>query len=84
VSPQDSTDRRSLISRIDVYTVLLLVAFLALCLGCVLMALELGRYNWDVKAQKAPRAVWLQSTPSLQIANTPAMIHRSMTHKEVV
>jgi hypothetical protein len=73
-----------MLSRINVYTVLLGIALLALCIGCLLLALELGRYNWDTKAQKAPRAVWLQSTPSLQIVNTPSMTHRSLTHTDVV
>jgi hypothetical protein len=84
VSPQDSTERGSLLSRINVYTVLLGIAFLALCIGCLLLALELGRYNWDTKAQKAPRAVWLQSTPALQIVYSPSMTHRLMTYKDVV
>jgi len=69
VSPQDST-KGSLLSRINIYTVLLAVAFLALCIGCLLLAMELGRYNWDVKAQKAPRATWLRSVPSPTFGNS--------------
>ena len=76
MSPQDST-KGSFISRINIYTVLLGVAFLAMCIACALLAMELGRYNWDVKAQKAPRAVWLQPTPTIGYPH-------QMTHKEVV
>jgi hypothetical protein len=65
VSPQDSTDRRSLISRIDIYTVLLGLAFLALCIACLLLVMELGRYNWKVQPPNDMRATELRSTPSL-------------------
>jgi hypothetical protein len=68
VSPQDST-KGSLLSRINIYTVLLGVALLALCIACLLLALELGRYNWDTKALKAPRAAWLRSVPTLASGN---------------
>jgi hypothetical protein len=78
VSPQDST-KGSFISRINVYTVLLGVAFLAMCVACLLLALELGRYNWDTKAQKAPRATWLRSAPSPTIGNS-----YRVTFKDVV
>jgi hypothetical protein len=61
VSPPDSTEKGSFLSRFNIYTVLLGMAFLALCIACALLALELNRYNWDTKAQKAPRATWIQS-----------------------
>jgi hypothetical protein len=68
-----------LLSRINVYTVLLGIAFLALCIGCLLLALEWGRYNWDTKAQKAPRAVWLRQAPSPAVG-----VPHPLTHMEVV
>jgi hypothetical protein len=69
VSPQDST-KGSFLSRINIYTVLLGVAFLAMCIACALLAMELGRYNWDTKALKAPRAVWHQHVPTPTIGNS--------------
>ncbi len=53
MSPQDST-KGSFLTRINIYTVLLGVAFLAMCVACALLALELGRYNWDTKAAESP------------------------------
>jgi hypothetical protein len=55
VSPQDSNSR-PLLSRIDIYTVMLAVAFLSIVLGCVLLSLELGRYNWNIKAKGVGQA----------------------------
>lgn len=51
MSPRDSSNR-GFLARIDVYTVMLAIAFLAIVLGCVLLSLELGRYNWDIKAKR--------------------------------
>jgi hypothetical protein len=61
VSPQDSNSR-GFLGRIDVYTVMLGVALLAIVMGCVLLSLELGRYKWNIKAKgvaeaSSPRAV---------------------------
>ena len=59
MSKPDSTDAQgSFLSRIDVYTVMLGVALIAIILAIVLLAMELGRYEWDTKAQQAPRASW--------------------------
>jgi hypothetical protein len=68
-----------MLSRVNVYTVMLGVAFLALCIGCLLLALELGRYNWDTKASKAPRATALPMSSTLQLVDSPLL-----TIKEVV
>jgi len=38
--------------RADVYTMMMIVAFLALTLGSVLLYLENERYNWDFKAEE--------------------------------
>ena len=48
--------------RANVYTMMLICSFLALVLGCVLMYLELKRYNFDMEAKdyqqsRAPVAV---------------------------
>ena len=55
MSPQDSNNR-GFLARIDVYTVMLGVAFLAIVLGCVLLSIELGRYNWNIKAKGVAQA----------------------------
>lgn len=70
MSPLDSTDPGggSLLSRINVYTVMLGVALLALVIGCVLLAMELGRYKWDTQAKTAPRVSSLETAGRPQIA----------------
>ena len=55
MSPQDSNNR-GFLARIDVYTVMLGVAFLAIVLGCVLLSMELGRYKWNIKAKGVAQA----------------------------
>lgn len=35
----------------DIYTVLLGISLAAILLGILCLALELGRYNWDYKAE---------------------------------
>ena len=37
--------------RPDIYTVLLGISLAAILLGILCLALELGRYNWDYKAE---------------------------------
>jgi hypothetical protein len=37
------------------YTVMLVMAFFALLLGILCLAIELGRYEWDLKAEGAKR-----------------------------
>src|SRR5207244_4941029 len=37
----------------DIYVALLALAFGAIVLGCILLAIELGRYNWKVKPEAA-------------------------------
>ena len=50
MSPRDSNSP-GLLASINVYTVMLAVAFLAIVLGCVLLSMELGRYKWNIKAK---------------------------------
>ncbi|MFP6613824.1 MAG: hypothetical protein VB853_06245 [Pirellulales bacterium] len=38
--------------RANVYTMMLICSFLALVLGCVLMYLELKRYDFDMEAKE--------------------------------
>jgi hypothetical protein len=42
----------------DIYTWLLLVALVAIIMACTFFAMELNRYNWDLKAAgaRAPAA----------------------------
>jgi hypothetical protein len=71
VSPPDSTNpSKSGLARIDVYTVMLAIALLAIVLAVVLLSMELGRYNWDIKAQSAPRAAAVgRAFPTLVITD---------------
>ena len=39
--------------KFDVYTMLLIIAFLAIVIGCICLALELNRYDWNFKATTA-------------------------------
>ncbi|HEY5315899.1 MAG TPA: hypothetical protein VIK18_25440 [Pirellulales bacterium] len=55
MSPQDSNSR-GFLAKFNVYTVMLGVAFLAIVLGCVLLSIELGRYNWNIKAKGVAQA----------------------------
>lgn len=68
MSPPDSTSpvktaAYSPKAKSDIYTVMLIIAFVALLLGCILLALELTSYNWDVKAGQA-RVAALSAPPS--------------------
>ncbi len=59
MSKPDSTESQgSFLSRIDVYTVMLGVALVAIILAITLLAMELGRYNWETKPADALRASW--------------------------
>jgi len=40
----------------DVYTTLLLVALVALCISVLLLILEMGRYNWDISGTSSASA----------------------------
>jgi hypothetical protein len=75
VSPPDSTSgaKAPLLKRIDVYTVMLATALMALLLGCILMAMELARYNWDMKASSVPRAAALSTGALNLVFDRPAM-----------
>lgn len=60
----------------DVYTVMLVIAFLALALGIVCLVLEMDAYNWEYKgppAGAAPGAAsWLPSAGSaIALAEPP-------------
>jgi len=51
--------------RATIYTMMLIVSFVALVLACVLMYLELKKYKFDIEAKDYDRAVWSQPTESL-------------------
>jgi len=57
VSLPDLTDpNRGLVvhkPKADIYTCLLGVALVALIIACTYLAIELNRYNWDLKASGA-------------------------------
>jgi len=40
----------------NIYTALLILSFLAIVLGCVFLSMEMGRYNWDMKATEGKAA----------------------------
>jgi len=58
----------------NVYTVMLLLAFLALCAGCGFLALELERYSWELKpgSQRNPAAVQTLDIERPQLAQGQA------------
>lgn len=63
MSPPDSTSpvkttAYSPKAKADIYTVMLIIAFVALLFGIILLVLELQSYGWDVKAGQA-RTSWL-------------------------
>lgn len=39
--------------KFDIYSMLLLISFLAILIGCLCLALELNRYDWNFKATTA-------------------------------
>lgn len=49
-TPDSSSQGTPLLKRFDVYTVLLFIAFVAIIISVALLALELQRYGWDIKA----------------------------------
>jgi len=52
---------------IDIYTVLLIIAVIALLIGILLFALELHAYNWTVNPTAAAdflRSAWSSAFPS--------------------
>lgn len=68
MSPPDSTKKsRSALAgakpKSDIYTVMLIVATVALLIGCLLLFLELLDYGGDIKATGAQ--VRLQGTPTI-------------------
>lgn len=70
MSPQDSSNR-GLLGRIDIYTVLLVLSFLAVVLSCALLSIELGRYKWNVKATGVAQASASQATVAVLDASSP-------------
>ena len=34
---------------VNVYTAMLLLAFVAISVGCMMLALDLAQYNWEIK-----------------------------------
>lgn len=59
--------------RADIYTVLLIVALVALAIGILFLCLEMDLYNWEFKG--GPRVTWLQRTGSFASASLPRILH---------
>ena len=53
--------------RADIYTWLLLVALFALFLACTFLAMELNRYNWDLKASGARASIDYRMTAAARL-----------------
>jgi hypothetical protein len=51
--------------RATIYTIMLIVSFVALVLASVLMYLELKKYDFDIEAKEYDRAVMRQPAGSL-------------------
>ncbi|MBS0210658.1 MAG: hypothetical protein JSS27_17080 [Planctomycetes bacterium] len=62
--PDSSNQGTPLLKRFDVYTVLLGLSFLAIIASIALLALEMQRYQWDIKAVNTSNVgAALQSPP---------------------
>lgn len=55
MSPQGSTDEPNT-KRFDIYSTMLTAALVAIIIACLLLAMELGRYNWQTKPPSDLRA----------------------------
>jgi hypothetical protein len=42
--------------RANVYTMMLIAAFIALCLGSAILYMHMERYNWEKEAKQPPAA----------------------------
>ena len=58
----------------NIYTVLLILSFLAICLGCVFLSMEMGRYNWDMKAAEAKSSVHAQPVVEVMAGWTGSLL----------
>jgi hypothetical protein len=70
----------------DVYTVMLIIALLAIGAAIGLLCSEMSKYDWDIKAQSVPRpkaSLWLDTPRELQVARVPSEIpHSAYFHGE--
>tara|TARA_Y100001934_G_C12355013_1_gene777620 strand:+ start:227 stop:430 length:204 start_codon:yes stop_codon:yes gene_type:complete len=60
--------------RANIYTVMLIVAFVALVLASVLMYLELKKYEFDIEAKEYDRAEILQPERSQSHYGPPQIV----------
>jgi hypothetical protein len=58
-----------MLSRINVYMFMLLISFVALCIACGLLSIELGRYKWDTKASTAGKMSSIISPAMSRVAD---------------
>lgn len=45
----DKSDRDAAPPPVNVYTAMLLLAFVAISVGCLMLALDLAQYNFEIK-----------------------------------
>jgi hypothetical protein len=55
----------------NVYSMMLLLALLALIIGIVFLCLELSAYNWDYNAKTAPRTAFAAPASNNSLASLP-------------
>ncbi|GEM_PF-1917451 len=63
---------------LNIYTVMLMAAFLALLIGCIALALEMSRYDsatpWRASGARAAMVSPIQTTPAL----VPTLVNRDL------
>ena len=64
--PDSSSQHTPLLKRMDVYTVLLFLSFVAIGVSVALLALEMQRYDWDIKAEKGAGKAAALYLPAVQ------------------
>ena len=58
--------------RADIYTILLIIAMVALVIGILFLSLEMAQYDWEFKG--GPRVTWLQQAHAFASANVPRIL----------
>jgi hypothetical protein len=54
MADDDSTEKGSRRPAVNVYTAMLVLAFLAISIGCIVLALDLARYDFQIQPRIAP------------------------------
>ena len=73
MSPLDSKSEDGQVQKqkANIYLMLLILAFLALVIGCVFCALEMATYDWKIKP---PKTVYAPAPATIVLAQSAAAI----------